>query len=311
MVRRIAALLALTLPAFAAGNQRHPEEGEAGRIRVSSEMVLVNASVVDSRGRPVPGLMKANFRLFENRDEKNIASFSEDQAPVSMTIVFDTSGSMAGKLQRCAQAVEDILKSAQSGDEFALVTFADRPQVVQPWTRDDAAISAALLDARAHGSTALLDAIDLAGHYAATGANARKVMFVLSDGGDNASRFRENQVRRRLEEMDIELYAVDIRDDSVSLAWPAELEGPGLLDRLCDALSGRYIPIERMADLPDAIERIRTEIRSQYVLGYRPGPLSRDGRFHLLQVRVTPPPGMHRISVRWRRGWREPRSAVE
>ena len=304
---RIAALLALVLPALGAGDRPSAQQGEASRIRVSSEIVLVDASVVDSHGRAIAGLTKANFRLFENHAERKISWFSEDQTPVSMVVVFDTSGSMVSKLTRCAEAVAELLRSAEKGDEFALVTFSSRAQLAQTWTRDDAAISGALLNARAHGTTALLDAIDMAGHYAARGANPRKVMFVLSDGGDNASRLRELQVRRRLEEMDIELYAVDIREGDSPMAWPGVLEGPQLLDRLCDDLSGRYVPVERMSDLADAVERIRREIRSQYVLGYRPEALARDGRFHTLQVRVTPPPGMHRVSVRWRRGWREPR----
>jgi len=306
MTARIAALLAFVLPALAAGDRPNVPEGAASRIRVSSDIVLVNASVVDSRGRAIEGLTKANFRLFENHAERKISWFSEDQTPVSMVVVFDTSGSMAGKLTRCAEAVAELLRTAQNGDEFALFTFSRQVELAQPWTRDDAAISSALLNARAHGTTALLDAIDTAGHYAARGANPRKVMFVLSDGGDNASRLRELQVRRRLEEMDIELYAVDIREGDMPMAWPGVLEGSQLLDRLCGDLSGRYVPVERMSDLADAVERIRREIRSQYVLGYRPQPLARDGRFHTLQVKVTPPPGMRRVSVRWRRGWREP-----
>ena len=304
---RIAALLALAIPALVAADRPDAQQGEASRIRISSEIVLVNASVVDSHGRAIAGLAKSNFRLFENHAEKKISWFSEDQTPVSLVVVFDTSGSMAGKLTHCAEAVAELLRSAQNGDEFALFTFSNRVELAQPWTRDDAAISGALLNARAHGTTALLDAVDTAGHYAAQGSNPRRIMFVLTDGGDNASRFRENQVRRRLEEMNVELYAVDIRESDVPMSWPGVLEGPQLLDRLCDDLSGRYVPVERMGDLADAVERVRREIRSQYVLGYRPEPLVRDGRFHLLQVKVTPPPGIHRVSVRWRRGWREPR----
>ncbi|MGA2182796.1 MAG: VWA domain-containing protein [Bryobacteraceae bacterium] len=314
MVRRIAILfLSAMISGAVAGDRRPSDEGEASRFRVSSEMVLVNASVVDSRGRPISGLSKENFRLFENHAEKKIAWFSEDQAPVSMVIVFDTSGSMEGKLNRCAEAVAELLRSSQTGDEFALVTFSNQPQLVRAWTRDEAAVPAALLNARAHGTTAVIDALHMAGRYANTGANPRKLLFVLSDGGDNSSRWREPQVLRQLQELDLELYAVDIRESGFTPPYPGVNEGPGLLDRMCDGLSGRYIAVERMGDLADAVERIRREIRSQYVLGYRPGALERDGRFHPVEVKVAPPAGMHRITVRWRRGWREPQGegAVE
>jgi Ca-activated chloride channel family protein len=307
MVRRIAILL------LAAGTPGVVAAGEANRFRVSSEMVLVNTSVVDSHGRPIAGLTKDNFRLFESHREKKIAWFSEDQAPVSMVIVFDTSGSMEGKLKRCAEAVAELLRSSQTGDEFALMTFSNQPQLVRKWTHDEAAIPAALLNERAHGTTAVIDALQMAGRYANTGSNSRKLIFVVSDGGDNSSRWRETQVLQQLQEMDLELYAVDIRESAFTPSYPGLAEGPGLLDRLCDSLSGRYMAVDRMGDLTGAVERIRREIRSQYVLGYRPGALERDGRFHPVEVKVAPPAGMHRISVRWRRGWREPQSegAVE
>jgi Ca-activated chloride channel homolog len=311
MIRPIALfLLAAAIPA-AAGDKRQTDEGEASRFRVSSDMVLVNASVVDSHGRPIPGLTRENFRLFESHAEKKIAWFSEDQTPVSMVIVFDTSGSMEGKLNRCAEAVADLLNSSQPGDEFALVTFSNQPQLAQTWTRDDAAIPAALLSARSHGTTAMIDALRMAGRYANTGANARKLIFVLTDGGDNNSRWTETQVRRQLEELDLELYAVDIRDPGAVSRYPGIPDGPVLLERMCDALSGRYVAVDRMGELAGAIDRIRSEIRSQYILGYRPDELTRDGRFHPVEVKVMPPAGMHRISVRWRRGWREPQGAVE
>jgi Ca-activated chloride channel family protein len=307
MVRRIAIfLLAATIPVALDGDKRQSDEGEANRFRVSSEMVLVNASVLDSRGRPIAGLTKDNFRLFENHAEKRIDWFSEDQTPVSMVIVFDTSGSMNGKLPHCAEAVAQLLRSSQAGDEFALVTFANQPQLAQTWSRDEAAIPAALLNSRAKGNTAMIDALRMAGRYGRTGANARKLLFVLSDGGDNNSRWTENEVLRQLQEMDVELYALDIQESGGASAYPGIFEGPSLLYRLCEGLSGRYLAVDRMGELGDAVERIGREIRSQYVLGYRPGALERDGRFHPVVVKVTPPAGMHRISVRWRRGWREP-----
>jgi Ca-activated chloride channel homolog len=301
-------MLAAAVSGAVAGDKHNDDEGEASRFRVSSEMVLVNASVLDSRGRPISGLTRDNFRLYESHAEMPITWFSEDQTPVSMVIVFDTSGSMEGKLQRCGEAVSELLRSTQAGDEFALVTFSNQPQLAQTWTRDDSAISGALLNARAHGSTAMIDALRMAGKYAHTGANPRKLVFVLSDGGDNSSRWTESGLRHQLEEMDLELYAVDIQEAGALSRFPGVIDGPGLLDRLCEALSGRYVPVDRMGELTDAVEKIRREIRAQYVLGYRPDALDRDGRFHRVELKVTPPAGMHRISVRYRRGWRDTES---
>jgi Ca-activated chloride channel family protein len=190
-----------------------------------------------------------------------------------MVIVFDTSGSMDGKLQRCEEAVSEPLSYTQAGDEFALVTFSNQPQLVQTWTHDESEISSALLNARAHGATAMIDALRMAGEYARTGANPRKLL-----------------------------------DPGALSRFPGVIDGPGLLERLCEALSGRYVPVDRMGELGDAVKKIHREIRAQYVLGYRPDTLDRDGRFHRVELKVIPPPGMHRIALRYRRGWREPQS---
>jgi len=299
-------LLAAAAAGLSAGKERQSTQGEADRIRVSSEMVLVDASVVDTHGHPISGLNKANFRLFENHSEKKISWFGEDEAPVSIVVLFDTSGSMDGKLKRSAQAVAELMRYSQTGDEFALFTFASEPRLVLPWTRDDDAIPAALLDERTQGTTALIDALYEAGKYAAAASNTRRLLFVLTDGGDNNSRWREKQVLRHLQEMDVELYAVDIHETSFTAVSPELAGGPALLERMCSGLSGRYVSVDRMGDLAGAVDRIRREIRSQYVLGYRPDAIERDGRFHPLEVKVSPPAGVHRVSVRWRRGWREP-----
>ena len=226
-------LLAFACTGIAADDGWPNSQGEAERIRVSSEMVLVDASVVDAHGRPIPGLTQANFRLFENHAEKKISWFGEDEAPVSIVVVFDTSGSMDGKLKQGAEAVARLLRYSQTGDEFALFTFANQPQLVQTWTRDDAAIPAALMNTRTHGSTALVDALYEAGRYAGTAANSRRLLFVLTDGGDNNSRWRETQVLKQLQETDVELYAVDIHDTSFTSAFPGVAEGPALLERMC------------------------------------------------------------------------------
>jgi Ca-activated chloride channel family protein len=274
MIGRFAILmLAAAASGAVAGDKRNNDEGAASRFRVSSDMVLVNASVLDSRGRPISGLIRDNLRLYESHAEQPIAWFSEDQTPVSVVIVFDTSVSVDGKLQHCGEAVSELLRSTQAGDEFALVTFLNQPQLAQTWAHDDSEISSALLNPRAQGTTAMIDALRMAGTYARTGANPRKLL-----------------------------------DPGALSRFPGVIDEARLIDRLCEALSGRYVPVDRMGELGAAVKKIHREIRAQCLLGYRPGALDRAGRFHRLELKVTPPPGMHRIALRYRRGWREPQS---
>jgi Ca-activated chloride channel family protein len=289
----------------ASGSPRRPHSPEeAGRFRITSDIVLVNATVVDAAGRPVEGLTQDHFRLFEYHTEAHIAYFGEEETPVSLVIVADTSGSMKGKLNVCARAAAELFRSILPDDEFALVTFAGRPLVAEPWTTDDSKIRSALASAPAAGTTALFDAVQLGAQYASHGRNARKAVLVVSDGGDNHSRYSEGDVRRRIEELDLELYALNIGG-----SWFSEAEGwwgRAVLERLCEHASGRYVAVERLSELPAAVSRISREIRSQYLLRYRPRRLDGAGCLHKVEVKVIPPDGMRRVSVRWRQNWREP-----
>jgi len=277
---------------------------QAASFRVSSDLVLVNASVLDAAGRPVTGLTQDRFRLFENHAEQRIAFFAEEQTPVSMVVVADTSGSMRGKLDVCAQAATALVRSYFLGDEFALVTFADRPHLAVPWTDNGKAILAALSQTGAYGDTALLDAVLFAAQYARHAHNPRRVVLAVSDGGDNHSRYDRSEVIERMEESGIEVYAVSLGESGFAALFDGGSPDDAL-EEMCDRASGRFVSVENMAKLPEAMDRISREIRSQYLLGYYPARRSGGGRTHSVAVKVTPPPGLRRIDVRWRRRWSE------
>jgi Ca-activated chloride channel homolog len=279
---------------------------QAQNFRVSSDLVLVNATVIDPAGLPVTGLTQDRFRLFERRAEERIAYFVEEETPVSVVIVADTSASMKKKLDVCAQAAAELFRSILPGDEFALVTFAERPQLAVPWTADDQAIRAALSQTQAHGTTALRDALLFGAQYARHARNARKVLLVVSDGGDNHSRYSSMELRRRLEEADLDVYAINMTESWYTGPKDEVSEESSPLEELCEHISGRYVKVDNMRKLPEAVSRISREIRSQYVLGYHPGQLSGAGRFRRVEVKVAPPSGVRRVSVYWRQGWREP-----
>ena len=266
---------------------------ETAAFRVSSDLVLVNATVRDAAGRPVTGLTQDRFQLFEGRRSQRIAFFTEEETPVSLMLVADVSRSMRGKLDVCARAAADLVRTVLPGDEFALVTFAGRPRLEVAWTEVGAVVTAALSRAQAAGTTAMFDALLLGAQYVRHARNARRVVLVVSDGGDNHSRYGRREARRRLEESGLELYGVG-------------LEESPLLEDLCEHAAGRYVTVDDTSKLPDAISRISREIRSRYVLGYRPARLDGAGRFHRVEVQVAVPHGFERVSVSWRQRWREP-----
>lgn len=274
-------------------------------FRAGANVVLVNATVLDRHNRPVRGLSRNDFRLFEDKKEQSISYFSEEELPLSLAVVFDTSGSMAGKVSQAREALDELLRDSNSADEFSLVTFADRPQWAVPWTNNAGDILAAVLFSKPHGVTSLLDAVAFAVQRMVDARNPRRAVLILSDGGDNHSRFTEGHIARLLEEAGVELYAVDM-----SPAWitrsrsPEEFEGPQLLDRLCDDAGGRYFQVDGAKELAAAARRISLELRSQYVLGYTPPDTAADGRFHRVNLQIVPTGQAPKLSVYWRHGYR-------
>ena len=249
------------------------------------------------------GLPAVAFHLFERGAEQHILSVGEAEVPVSVIIVFDESGSMGRGVTQCAQAVKQFLKGSTEGDEFALISFSDRVVLESDFTADAGPIQARLMGAASHGRTALLDAVERAASLVRRAHNQRRVILVLSDGGDNRSRYRETEVRRLLLETPAQVYAVSIaqffQDESTAF-------GPDLLDRLCYVSGGRNVAIDGRVDLDREMTRVNDEIRAEYVLAYSPDRMMRDGKFHRVAFRLARPPGVKPVSMSWRLGYYDP-----
>lgn len=282
-----------------AGSTREPRTS----FTIDSNLVTLGATVLDGHNRVVRGLTKADFRLFEGAAEQQIEYFGEEDLPLSLAIVLDTSGSMQRKLAITRKAVSALLETSNTADEFSLITFSKRPEVVVPWTSSDGDIRGQLFFTHSDGPTALLDAVLLGVQQLKRSHNSHRAMVIFSDGGDNYSRITERHLVRILEEADLQLYAVNVAPDGVSAE---ELAGPGLLQELCDRAAGRYFAPQAERDFAKIADQIGKELRSQYVLGYSPTNLAHDGKFHRLRLKVLKPAGVPSLSVYWRGGYRAP-----
>jgi Ca-activated chloride channel homolog len=296
------AMSVLILPAIA--RSRKPIELESA-FHTSSDLVLINARVLDGRGHPLNGLDAGRFHLFEGGVEQKLVAFNRGDVPVSIVLVFDDSNSMKGLLGRSREAVSLLLKAANPDDEFALVEFSERPSLALNWTDDPSQVYEYLMHVEPHGTTALLDAIVLGGSVARRAHNPRRVLVVISDGGDNHSRSGFAAVERYLLEAGVEVYAVNILNDFPQPTWTAD--GPLLLGGICWTAGGESVQIERYAKLADVIEQVAREIRGQYILSYQPSTLAKPGKYHRVNLKVSPPPGTGRVFVSWRHGYYEPR----
>lgn len=276
-------------------------------LRIDSNLVLVPVSVCDPMNKPVTGLEKEHFKIFDDKVEQTITHFAMDDEPVDVGLVFDISGSMGGKLRRSRVAAAAFFKTANPEDEFFLIEFNDQPKLVVPLTKDTGVIQNQLTFAESKGRTALLDGIFLAMHEMKKSTKTRKALLIISDGGDNASRYTEGELRARVRESDVLVYAIGIfeaaggRDRS-----PEESNGPALLSDLAEQTGGRDFDVEDIAEMPDIAAKIGIELRNRYVLGYSPTAALRDGKYHHVQVKVAPPRGLPPLKAYWRPGYFAP-----
>jgi Ca-activated chloride channel homolog len=294
-----------------AGAEAAPESGtQAMRIqpgsyiKVDVDMVLIPITITDPLNRLVTGLEAEDFQIFENGNPQKIGSFASEDAPVSIGIIFDLSGSMTSKLNRARSSILQFIKTANPQDEFFVIGFNDRPELIEDFTSTVEDIQARLAIVHSSHRTALLDAIYFGVAKMKDARHQRKALLVVSDGGDNRSRYTEGEVRSQVREADVEIYSIGVFDSYA--ATPEERTGPQLLDDLCQMTGGRMFRVDALDEMGDIAEKISTELRNQYMIGYRPNALVRDGKWRKVKVKVNPPPGLPPLTVYARTGYYAP-----
>jgi Ca-activated chloride channel family protein len=276
-------------------------------LRVDVDLALVNVTVTDPNDRLVTGLEPDNFRIFENNVEQEIQYFSSEDVPISIGVIFDLSGSMRNKVAKSKEAVFQFLKTANPQDEFFLVGFNERAELVSSFTNSVEDLQSRILLASAKGSTALLDAIYLGLTEMKKARNGKRALLIISDGGDNHSRYNQNDIKRLVREADTQLYSVGIFDPLAYRArTPEELNGPSLLSEVTELTGGRAFDVENVTDLPDIAAKIGAELRNQYILGYRPSNKSHDARWRKIKVKLRAPKGLPPLSVYAKTGYYAP-----
>jgi VWFA-related protein len=274
-----------------------PSLSPAGEtIRVQSNLVLIPVIVTDPKNRSVTGLDRETFRVFDGKMEQKVTHFSSDDAPVSVGIVFDSSGSMRDKLGKSREAVAQFFKTANPEDEFFLVEFSDRARLTVPFTTNPAEIQDHLLSTQSYGRTPLLDAVYTAVQYMKKARHSRRALLVISDGGDNDSRFTATELRNLVRETDVWIYSIGIYEHTLMLP-EQEPSGQHLLAALAADTGGREFALRDVRELPDVAEKIGLELRNQYILGFTPEDQDRDGKYHRVQVKLVQGKNLH-VSAR-------------
>ncbi len=276
-------------------------------IQVDVNLVIVNITVTDPYDRIVTGLDQSNFEVFDEKVAQQIAAFSTEDAPISVGLIFDSSGSMSDKIHKSKEAALQFFKTSNPQDEFMLINFSERANLISSFTSKFENLQDRLLFVKAGGKTALLDAIYLGLSEMKKASTNRKALLVISDGGDNHSRYTERDIKQAVKESDVEIYSVGIFEPLSSRArTPEEAGGPSLLAELSEVSGGRMFSVEDPNELPDISEKISIELRNQYVIGYKPSNLVRDGRWRRIKVKLLPPRGLPPLQVYARTGYYAP-----
>jgi Ca-activated chloride channel family protein len=262
---------------------RQPEHQRA--IKTSVDLVLVNVTVTDSHDRLIHNLNSSDFLLVDGKNLQRIRYFSSEDAPISVAVILDTSGSMGNKLEQACSAASEFFRSSNPQDEFAVVTFADKPRLLTHFTDSLEDIESVLRPIQPGGPTALWDAMYVGLNAMRTARYGKKALLVISDGGDNYSRYTQREIKSVLREADVQVYAIDIFERFPRS--PEEKSGLLALDEVTSTTGGRVFLTHDSNELHRAVQQINDELRTQYVLGYLPDKTKRDGKWHKIKVEMN------------------------
>src|SRR5262249_6197112 len=273
-------------------------------VRLGTELVSVRVTVTDRTGRPIEGLNRDNFKVYEDKVEQTVSFFSDEDTPVSIGVVFDTSSSMSGaKIMRAKDALARFIQTSQEQDEYFLIGFSSSPHLLLDGSRDGRAVLDQFDNVNPKGETALYDAVYLGIEKVSHGAYPRRAILLISDGEDNHSQRGFDELRRRLQESDIAVYTIGIAGNYPTPKSRVIANGPSLMDQLASISGGKSFWPRNTERMEEAFERIALELRRQYSIGYLPSNFVADGKWRRLKVAVTDHQKFSRLVVRSREGY--------
>ncbi len=258
-------------------------------FRSNVELVIVPVTVTDAWNRPILDLPQQTFTLYEGTVEQQIRYFSSEDAPISVALVLDYSSSMKNKIEYERQAVREFFTYANPQDEYFIITVSSKPRLIASSTQSIGTIEERLTSTKPNGATALYDSVYLGINQLRTARYQRRALVIISDGGDNRSRYSLKETKRVIEEANVLTYGIGIFDDvplplfkTVEERW-----GRKSMSEITDSSGGRTIPADDRSKLPDIAAMISRELRSQYMLGYQPSNSSHDGKWRKIRVRLS------------------------
>jgi Ca-activated chloride channel homolog len=275
------------------GSKQIPKNPQ-DKIVINTKLVNITVSVNDKLGRFVAGLEKEDFEIFDDDIKQDIAFFSDDDAPISLGIIYDVSGSMGNFSSRSLSMLRSFFDNSHREDEFYVYAFNNRVQLVQDFTSLPEALLNRVAFIKAKGSTALFDATYAAVEKVREGRHHKKVILIFSDGEENSSRYSGRELRNLLRENDVQVYAIGMSELS---------DGAGTLKFIAEPTGGQALFPFDYASAEVVYTRLALMLRRQYVIGFYPSNVTNGTTWHKLNVRIKAPKQLGKLKLSYKNGY--------
>jgi Ca-activated chloride channel family protein len=279
--------------------KRESNKNPQTSFKVDVNLVVVRTSVTDPLNRYVTGLGQEHFHLFEDKVEQSIVHFTQEQAPISVGIIFDISGSMKEYFASAKKSILRFLESGSPHDEFFLVSFNHKVALEADFTNQSSNIQNIVSFRTPGGRTALYDAVYMGLEKAKEGKHDKKAIVIITDGEDNSSRYSFGEVKELAKESDVQIYAIG---EEGKMQY-----GKSIIQDLVNLTGGRAFFPHSFSELDYYVDLIHAELRNQYVIGYHSTNKAQDGKWRKIRVKLDAPEGLPKLAVRAREGYYGPK----
>jgi Ca-activated chloride channel family protein len=271
-------------------------------LRVNADLVLIPVTVEDARDRPVLELAKRDFELYDSGKPQDIKYFFAQAAPISIGLILDFSQSMENKIEREREAVVQFLNNANPEDDYFAIAVSSKPQLIADATDSPDELQARIGEKPPQGSTALLDSIAMGLTRMRSARYQRRALIIISDGGDNSSRYALRSIKNMVQESDVDVYAIGLFDTALFKTYE-EFMGKRWLCEITDPSGGRTVTVDRLEKLPEVAAEISRELRQQYVLGYSPTHTAANGEWHKVKIQILSSTAEHPLKPSYKKGY--------
>src|SRR5436853_3302745 len=291
--------------------QKNDKDKDKGyTLSVETLEVQLPSSVLDREGRPVNGLTKDHFQIFEDKVPQTIKSFKHEDIPLSLGLTIDNSGSMRNKRERVNSAALAFVRESNPDDETFIVNFDDSAYLEQDFTGSIGDLIDALDNIDARGETALYDAVYLSADHVKAGKKDKKALLLITDGEDNVSKYGINKVIEALKQSKVTLYAVGLLEENDQRGGlfkkPPSKKAKEDLEKFAEITGGQAFFPKNIGEVEELVKDIAHDIRNHYTVGYTPTNRKMDGSWREIRVKVNPPKNVSKVSVRSKQGYYAP-----